>query len=150
MVIRDSIRSWGQRSSVVRIYIHLRCNATATYDPSFRRDKFVFGWSTSNWTRVEIIFKVILFGVTMLFLYIIPGRCWCEMWKFITCVFTFISEETWVNSDLIRDHCVNVECITEGFTTISSVCALLGGGGDVYMYIWETTLSCSSVVSRKV
>ena len=55
-------------------------------------------------------------------------------------------------SDLIRYHCVNVEYITERFYDYFKCLCVVGGsvGGNVYLYIWEKLLLCSSVVSRKV
>jgi hypothetical protein len=48
----------------------------------------------------------------MLCSYIIQGRCWCELWKFITWVFAVISEVTRTVSDRIRNYHVTL-CVSQ-------------------------------------
>jgi hypothetical protein len=54
MVTMDSIRPWEKRSSVVRIYKTLHCNARASYGSRFRHDNLIFARVHLNGRKLKL------------------------------------------------------------------------------------------------
>ena len=83
----DLLCKHGNKGGASYDFIKTLCfSARASFDSRFWWDDLIFCTCASQCKQVKIIHAVIILCVMMLFLSIIPGRCWCELWKFITWV----------------------------------------------------------------